>query len=50
MVLLGYTINKYDNCAFYKLVLGKQLIVLLHVDDMKFSAAGGEAALDIAIN
>ena len=50
MVLLGYTINKYDNCVFYKLVLGKQLIVLIHVDDMKFSAAGGEAALDIAID
>ena len=50
MVQLGYNISKYDNCVFFKLVFGKQLIVMLHVDDIKVSAAGGEAALDIAIN
>ena len=47
---LGYTISKYDNCVFYKMLLGKQIVILLHVDDMFLSAAGGERAIDIAIN
>jgi Reverse transcriptase (RNA-dependent DNA polymerase) len=46
---LGYTVSKYDNCIFYKNILGKQIIVTLHVDDMFFAAAGGEAAIDIAV-
>ena len=47
---LGYNISKYDNAVFYKDILNKNILVLLHVDDMKFLALGGEKAIDIAIN
>jgi hypothetical protein len=47
---LGYSVSNYDNCVFYKQILGKQMLIFLHVDDMFFAAAGGEAAIDIAVN
>ena len=50
LIDLGYKVSSYDNCVFYKQILGKQTLIFLHVDDMYFAAAGGEAAIDIAID
>jgi hypothetical protein len=50
MKKFGYSVSKYDNCLFYRNILNKNILVVLHVDDMKFAALGGESAIDIAIN
>jgi Reverse transcriptase (RNA-dependent DNA polymerase) len=50
MKKLNYEVSKYDNCVVYRKENGKQLTLFMHVDDFLFDSAGGEVAIDKAID
>ena len=45
----GYAISKYDNGVAFKLVLGRLMVLFIHVDDVFFDGRAGERAIDKAI-